>query len=157
MLLTSCGEGEIYHFSPIPVIEIIKYPTLYCKMIKHSNSMTIFKLDYNALWNGICDWSRKVGRTAARPVLLLWYIMRSPSTPRKDKFAIFTSLAYLVFPIDILDAKRLPVIGWLDEIVSVAVMIQKMTKHITPKMQRRVDELLDRWFPEYTRYEIIES
>ncbi len=33
MLLTSCGEGEIYHFSPISVIEIIKYPTLYCKMI----------------------------------------------------------------------------------------------------------------------------
>lgn len=119
--------------------------------------MTIFKLDYNALWNGICNWSRKVGRTTVRPVLLLWYVMRSPTTPRKDKLVIFASLAYLVFPIDILDAKRLPVIGWLDEIVSIAVMIQKMMKYITPQMQYRADELLDKWFPEYTQYELIES
>ena len=90
--------------------------------------MSRFKFDHNALWNGICIWSRKVGRTATRPVLLLWYVMRSQGTPRKDKLAIFASLAYLVFPIDILDAKRLPVIGWLDEVVSIAVMIQKMTK-----------------------------
>ena len=119
--------------------------------------MAIFKLNYNALWNGIFDWCRKVGRTAARPVLLLWYVMRSPTTPRKDKLAIFVSLAFLVFPIDILDAKRLPVIGWLDEIVSIAVMIQKMTKYITPQMQYRVDELLDKWFSEYTQYEMIEG
>lgn len=119
--------------------------------------MAILKLDYNALWNGICNWSRRVGRTTARPVLLLWYVMRSPETPRKDKLAIFASLAYLVLPIDILDAKRLPVIGWLDEVVSIAVMIQKMTKYITPQMQDRVDELLDKWFPEYTQYELIES
>ena len=61
-----------------------------------------------------------MGRAATRPILLLWYIMRSPATPRKDKLAIFASLTYLVLPIDVLDAKRLPIIGWLDEIVSVA-------------------------------------
>lgn len=119
--------------------------------------MSIIKFDYKALWDGICNWSRKVGRVTARPVLLLWYVMRSPETPRKDKLAIFASLAYLVFPIDILDAKRLPVIGWLDEIVSVAVMIQKMAKYITPEMQCKVDTLLDKWFPEYAQYEIIEA
>lgn len=97
-----------------------------------------------------------MGRAATRPVLLLWYIMRSPATPRKDKLAIFTSLAYLVLPIDVLDAKRLPFIGWLDEIVSVAVMIQKMTKHVTPEMQHQVNAILDKWFPEYVQYEIIE-
>ncbi|MDO4161213.1 MAG: DUF1232 domain-containing protein [Prevotellaceae bacterium] len=116
----------------------------------------MLKLDYNALWNGICNWSRKCGRAATRPVLLLWYVMRSAETPRQDKLAIFASLAYLVFPIDILDAKRLPIIGWLDEIVSVAVMIQKMTKYITPEIQSKVDCLLDKWFPEHTAYELIE-
>ena len=89
-----------------------------------------------------------MGRAATRPILLLWYIMRSPATPRKDKLAIFASLAYLVLPIDVLDAKRLPIIGWLDEIVSVAVMIQKMAKYITPEIQRKVNATLDKWFPE---------
>ena len=77
--------------------------------------------------------------------------MRSPATPRKDKLAIFASLAYLVLPIDVLDAKRLPIIGWLDEIVSVAVM-----KYITPEIQRKVNATLDKWFPEYVQYEIVE-
>ena len=119
--------------------------------------MSRFKFDHNALWNGICSWSRKVGRAATRPVLILWYVMRSPNTPKKDKLAIFASLAYLVFPIDLLDAKRLPIIGWLDEAVSVAVMIQKMSKHITPDIEIRVNILLDKWFPEYTEYELIEG
>lgn len=97
-----------------------------------------------------------MGRAATRPILLLWYIMRSPATPRKDKLAIFASLAYLMLPIDVLDAKRLPIIGWLDEIVSVAVMIQKMAKYITPEIQRKVNAILDKWLPEYVQYEIVE-
>lgn len=58
--------------------------------------MSIFNLDYNALWESICNWSRKAGRAATRPVLLMWYVMRSEDTPRKDKWAIFYSLAYLI-------------------------------------------------------------
>lgn len=118
--------------------------------------MAIFKLDYNALWASIRNWSRKAGRAATRPVLLMWYVMRSEKTPRKDKWAIFGSLAYLVLPIDLIDAKRIPIIGWLDEVASLAVMVQKMSKYITPEMQDKADAQLDKWFPEYTEYEVIE-
>ena len=119
--------------------------------------MALINIDYKSLWESICRWSRKAGCTATRPVLILWYVMRSPDTPKKDKLAIFASLVYLVFPIDLLDAKRLPIIGWLDEVVSVAVMIQKMSKHITPDIEARVTIQLDRWFPEYAEYEFIEG
>ena len=129
--------------------------------------MAIFNLDYDALWKRICGWSRKAGRAAARPVLLMWYVMRSNDTPRKDKWAIFASLAYLVLPVDILDSRRLPIIGWLDEVASLALLVRKMSKHITPEMEARADAQLDRWFdsssgvrpvlPEYTEYEIIEG
>lgn len=119
--------------------------------------MAIFNLDYTALWESICKWSRKAGRAATRPVLIMWYVMRDKNTPRKDKWAIFGSLAYLILPIDILDAKRLPIIGWLDEVASLAVLVQKMSKYITPEMEARADEQLDKWFPEYTEYEMIEG
>lgn len=119
--------------------------------------MAIFNLNYNALWESTCKWSRKAGRAATRPVLLMWYVLRDKNTPRKDKWAIFASLAYLMLPIDILDAKRLPIIGWLDEVASLAVLIQKMSKYITPEMESLADEQLDKWFPEYTEYEIIEG
>ena len=81
--------------------------------------------------------------------------MRSKETPRKDKWAIFGSLAYLILPIDIIDSKRLPIIGWLDEVASLAVLVQKMSKYITPEMEGRADAQLDKWFPEYTEYEMI--
>lgn len=122
--------------------------------------MAIFKLDYTALWESIIKWSRKAGRTATRPVLLMWYVMTSKNTPRADKMAIFGSLAYLILPVDIFNAKRIPIIGWLDEITSLAILVQKMSKHITPDMETRADDLLDKWFPiypEYVEYVMIEE
>ncbi len=122
--------------------------------------MAIFNLDYNALWESICNWSRKAGRAATRPVLLMWYVMSSKDTPRKDKWAIFASLAYLILPIDIIDAKRLPIIGWLDEVTSLAGLVQKMSELIAPEMEKQADDQLDKWFAagtEYAEYEMIEG
>lgn len=112
-------------------------------------------INYPELWDKIRDYAKKVGRVAARPVILLYYVMKSKDTPWKDKATIFGALAYLVLPIDLLDAKRLPIIGWLDEITSLAVAIQKMGKYITPEMEAKADAVLDKWFPEYTPYEIV--
>lgn len=112
-------------------------------------------VDYNFLWESICDWSRKAGRVATKPVLTMWYVMQSDETPQKDKWAIFGSLAYLVLPINILDAKRLPIIGWLDELASIALLVKKMSKHITPEIEAKVEVQLDKWFTKYSQYEEI--
>lgn len=112
----------------------------------------ITNIDYASLWDGMKGYAIKVGRVAARPVLLLYYVMRSEETPTKDKLTIFGALAYIILPIDLLNAKRLPIIGWIDEVVSLAVAVQRMQKYITPEMEAKADAQLDRWFPEYTRY-----
>lgn len=110
-------------------------------------------INYQKLWERIRDYAMKVGRVAVRPVLLLYYIMQSEGTLWKDKLTIFGALAYLVFPVDLLDAKRLPILGWLDEVTSLAVAIQRMSKYITPEMEVEVDSILDKWFPVYTEFE----
>ena len=109
-------------------------------------------IDYTALLNKISEYAMKAGRVTTRPVLLLFYVMKSKETPWKDKMLIFSTLSYIVLPIDILDAKRLPIIGWFDEIVSLSVTYQKMCKNITPEIEAKVDAILDKWFPEYTEY-----
>ena len=113
----------------------------------------ITDIEYASIWDGMKSYTIKVGRVAARPVLLLYYVMRSEDTPMKDKLTIFGALAYVILPVDLLNAKRLPIIGWIDEVVSLAVAVQRMQKYITPEMERKADEQLDKWFPEYTRYE----
>ena len=109
-------------------------------------------INYQELWDRMKEYAMMVGRVAVRPVLLLYYVMRSNATPWKDKLTIFGALAYLILPVDLLDAKRLPIIGWLDEITSLAVAIQRMSKYITPEMEAKADEVLDRWFPEYAEF-----
>ena len=109
-------------------------------------------INYSALFERISEYARTAGRATTRPVLVLFYVMKSKGTPWKDKMLILSTLSYLVLPIDILDVKRLPVIGWLDEIASLSVTYQKVCKNITPEIEMKVDTLLDRWFPEYARY-----
>lgn len=112
-------------------------------------------IDYEKLWDKIKEYSKKVGRVATRPILLLYYVMKSPQTPNTDKLIIFSSLAYIILPFDILSAKRLPIIGWLDEVVALSVLVKKMSKYITPEIEAKVDEILDKWFTEYTSYELL--
>ena len=115
--------------------------------------MTI--INYDALLNRINEYAYKVGRVTTRPVLLLFYVMKSKETPRKDKMLIFSTLSYLVLPIDVLDAKRLPIIGWFDEIASLSITYQRVCKNITPKIEEKVDAILNKWFPKYTPYDLI--
>lgn len=97
-------------------------------------------------------YAMKVGRISARPVLLLYFIMVSKDTPKSDKLMILSTISYLVFPIDLVSAKRLPIIGWIDEAFSLSVAYQKVSKNITPEIERKTDAILDKWFPEYTNY-----
>lgn len=112
-------------------------------------------INYDVLWDRISNFARKAGRVSTRPVLLLYYVMKSKETSKSDKMLILSTLSYLILPIDILNAKMLPVVGWIDEIASLSVTYNKVCKNITPEIEAKVDAILDRWFPEYTSYETI--
>lgn len=114
--------------------------------------MAKLNIDYAVLKERVGGLARKAGRMSARPVLLLYYVMVSRNTPLKDKMMIFSALSYILLPVNILNGKRLPVIGWIDEMMSVSVAYKKVCEHITPEMEIKVDELLDRWLPEYATY-----
>lgn len=113
-------------------------------------------IDYELLWEKITDYAKATGRTTARPVLLLYYVLRSPETPYSDKMLIVAALSYLVLPIDLISAKRLPIIGWIDEAVSLVYAYKKVCRYVTPKIESEVDNILERWFPE-GKYELIEE
>ena len=113
-------------------------------------------IDYELLWEKITDYAKAAGRTTARPVLLLYYVLRSPETPSSDKMLIVAALSYLVLPIDLISAKRLPIIGWIDEAVSLVYAYKKVCRYATPEIESEVDNILERWFPE-GKYELIEE
>lgn len=101
-------------------------------------------------------YALKIGRVSARPALLLYFVMTGKHTPKSDKMMILSTLSYLVLPIDLISAKRLPIIGWIDEALSLSVAYEKVCKNITPEIEAKTDELLDKWFPQYVDYELID-
>ena len=123
---------------------------MYNKNIVDMNKPSI--IDTAVLKDKLQEYAIKVGRISARPILLLYFIMVSKDTPKSDKLMILSTLSYLVFPVDLISAKRLPIIGWIDEAFSLSVAYQDVSKNITPEIERKTDALLDKWFPEYTSY-----
>lgn len=109
-------------------------------------------LNYDYLLREIGRYAKKAGRAVTKPLLLLYYVMVGKDTPMKDKLMLASAIAYVVLPIDLLSAKRLPFIGWIDEVVSLTVAIEKVQKNITPEMHHKADALLDKWFPDYASY-----
>ncbi|WP_302494272.1 DUF1232 domain-containing protein [uncultured Prevotella sp.] len=109
-------------------------------------------IDTVVLKDRLQEYAMKVSRISARPLLVLYFIMVSKDTPKSDKLMILSTISYLVFPIDFISAKRLPIIGWIDEAFSLSVAYQKVSKNITPEIERKTDALLDKWFPEYANY-----
>lgn len=80
----------------------------------------------------IGKYAKKMWRLTTRPVLLTYFVMIDDATPANDKISLAASIAYVVLPIDLLSAKRFPILGWLDELVSLTVAYQKVCKYVTP-------------------------
>lgn len=98
------------------------------------------------IWDNIGKYARKVGKLAARPVLLMYYVLKSPDVPSSDKAVIYGAMAYIALPVNIIP-NSIPIIGLLDEAAAVMLAYNKVSKHVTPDIEREADETLSRWFP----------
>ena len=128
----------------------LSIPITYNKKKKKMDKQSF--INTKVLKEKLQEYATKVGRISAHPLLLLYFIMVSKDTPKSDKLMILSTISYLILPVDLISAKRLPIIGWIDEAFSLSVVYQKVSKNITPEIERKTDALLDKWFPEYTNY-----
>lgn len=102
-------------------------------------------MEISLLWNGFKGFAQRVGRRAARTPLLLYYVLKSDSTSKKDKAIIYIALAYLVLPIDILPVRKFHILGIVDEYLSIEIIFDRMQKYITPSMYAQAEKQLDAW------------
>ena len=128
----------------------LSIPITYNKKKKKMDKQSF--INTKVLKEKLQEYATKVGRMSARPLLLLYFIMVSKDTPKSDKLMILSTISYLILPVDLISAKRLSIIGWIDEAFSLSVVYQKVSKNITPEIERKTDALLDKWFPENTNY-----
>lgn len=98
------------------------------------------------LWEKLKQNAKRLGRFATKQALLMYYVLKSDNTPTSAKVVIYGALAYLVLPINLISAKRHPILGWADEVAAIAIAYKKIKQHITPEMEQQAEETLNKWF-----------
>ena len=102
-------------------------------------------MELSLLWNSFKGFAQRVGRRTARTPLLLYYVLKSDTTSKRDKAIIYAALAYLILPVDVIRSNRFGLLGWIDEFLAINVVFDRMQKYITPTMYTQAERQLDEW------------
>ena len=107
------------------------------------------------------DLTRKLGRAARKAgikviylVLLLYYVLKSPSVRTSDKGKIWGALGYFILPIDLIP-DFIPVAGYTDDLAALLWAFYAVAKNVTPEIESQAKKKLHDWFGDYDESEII--
>ena len=112
------------------------------------NSLNSFFSEENLseVWKYMQEYAGEAGREAARVVLELFFVMKSPSTSMIDKGIIVAALAYQLLPEDLIPREKFGFLSLLDNGVTIAFAYSRMKADVTPEIQAQVEAILDSWF-----------
>ena len=94
----------------------------------------------------IVAYGKKAGRAGARIVLKFYYVMQYGDLSATERAMVYAGIVYIVVPRDLLPRKLLKWFGVLDDVGVAAWIFDRIGKSITPEIERRVEDTLDRWF-----------
>lgn len=97
-------------------------------------------------WDKIVTYSKKAGRAGTRVVLKFYYAMQDGDLTTVEKALVYAGIIYIAVPGDLLPRKILGLLGVLDDVAVAAWIYNKIGDSITPAIERKVEETLDKWF-----------
>ncbi|MCR4659778.1 MAG: DUF1232 domain-containing protein [Bacteroidales bacterium] len=99
-----------------------------------------------ALWDKIKAGAEKAGATVIFSALLLYNVLRSPSTPLADKALVTGALGYFILPVDLI-ADILPGIGFTDDAAAMTAALITVASNLTPEVVQAAKQQLHQWLP----------
>lgn len=95
--------------------------------------------------------AKKIGREACGNALKLWYVLRDTRTTILEKALICGAILYILTKDDFISAKVYNLLGWVDDGLAAAYVINKVQDKMTSDIEAKVKDVLDEWFgPEYS-------
>lgn len=101
---------------------------------------TIYQKEYSdsKFWSKV----KSLGKNVLKPALLLFYVMKAPSTPLKIKVSITGALGYLILPVDLIP-DFIPVAGYTDDLGALTATVAMCKAHITPEIEQQTKKKLE--------------
>lgn len=100
-------------------------------------------------------WALKAGRMATRPLLQFYYVMEDENTSTLDRVLIYSTIIYIIIPMDFLPRAIYKFLGILDDGVVMLYVYKKIKDKITPEINVKVEDTLNKWFG--VEYEIVKA
>lgn len=91
--------------------------------------------------------ARLAGAKVTYAVLLLYYVLQSPTISKADKSKIYGALGYFILPFDLV-ADFLPLAGYSDDLAALMIALHAVASNITPEIKAQAQAKLSEWFGE---------
>lgn len=110
-------------------------------IIENSDKLKQWYSD-NQLNEKITKVMKKAGAIIIYPVMMLYNLMKAPSTSLQDKMLIVVPLAYFIMPADLIPDALVGVggIGFADDGVAIMTSIKALSASITPEIQEQTKQ-----------------
>ena len=99
----------------------------------------------SGFWGKLAKFALKIGEPVVYNALLLFYLLKSPSCPVRQKALILGALGYLILPVDLVP-DAIPLLGFTDDSGALATVIKVVKNNITPEIENQAREKLSEWF-----------
>lgn len=94
----------------------------------------------------IIAYCKRAGRAGSRVVLKFYYTMQEGNLSTTEKALVYAGILYIVLPRDLIPRKVLGLFGVLDDVGVAAWIFERIGARITPEIECKVEETLDKWF-----------
>lgn len=90
--------------------------------------------------------ARRMGRTGARHLLRLYYVLKDGDLSSSEKVKVYAALLYVLVPGDLLPRRVFGLLGISDDIAALVYALKTVSDKVTPVIDQKVDMKLDEWF-----------
>ncbi len=97
--------------------------------------------------------ARWAGAKVMYAVLLLYYVLQSPTISKTDKGKIYGALGYFILPTDLV-VDFLPIVGYSDDLAALMIALHAVATNITPEVKAQAKAKLSKWFGEKSQKKI---
>ena len=97
--------------------------------------------------------ARWAGAKVMYAVLLLYYVLQSPTISKADKSKIYGALGYFILPTDLV-VDFLPVVGYSDDLAALMIALHAVATNITPEIKAQAQTKLTKWFGQQSQKKI---
>lgn len=99
-------------------------------------------------WDKLSAVAKVAGIKVVYAALLLYYVLKNPMTPRKDRNKILGALGYLILPLDLIP-DWIPLAGFTDDLAALTWAIYTVAKCITPEVKDQAAAKCHEWFGDF--------